>query len=1053
MPDGKRAFRTCKQLTFLTILATTGLPAFGQFQPNTAGTIPVKVYVSEFKLSGASKTNLNQFTRQIFELRLDAVPGLDVAEESETTPCGASASSVAESSAQGPAQTSDRKPTPSSFPVFYTVQGTVDIHAEGNPFGDANESNILLAYELVKTKNCQITLLFRKTRNFGMADALQNLVDATDELSLQLSDDIAAKAAVEVDTVEALGDPKGKYQADELLTRFVRQRVADADALRLWENTSPGRPTYTLRGRIQFSDTTSTGVKAKVQFNVNGEPLPITFAPRTIGTTSNDLISFYLDAASAAVQGLSDLVYKQRSGLSQTPAQGANELVRRAKQLLCVDLPSGCAPDPQAAIVALNEAQRKPDLANQSETMALIGQANFQIQQYPTAGQAYDKALNAAATINTEDRLALLKGGADSWYEAKEYLKAADHYRECVRLGTTGQSTTPAGRLQPEARVKLVHSLLLAAQPQAALDALLDGLSAAHNWPDPGDTSKTLYSDLREELNHVLDGLPIKELQPAIAKLESQLAYDPELEASALDEISRAYRRAGRYDEAIVGYRKAISLKPSDTDAEFYLAYSLDRKGQYKEAIAAYRKDLELDLNNAIAWNNLGAALNSDGQHDEAILQYRHALKINPDYAMARNNLSSALADKGQFEEAEQLYRQSIQAQPNDMFAYYQLWWLYRNLSKKNHAKEVFDEVQKIARPDDLYAQLMLAKSHEDDEDFMGAAEIYSRISQQHPEEPYYLANLASVEFSAGMKIQDERLVQKAKNRLEREVSKNPSYIICFTLAWAYQVVPLIRDEDKAAEFYQMALHYKPNDLTTLDNLAVILLVKGDFHGVITQSGKALALNPRDLDALENMGYAQFLTGDLHGAAETYKRGLEFAEGDPELRILLGEVLFWSDDTQKGLEEFAHARTSLGRTGSLDGTWVWLIDPRYDANETQRPVYYSTISQKKASVELLEGLTCLREINVASALDRYKTATDLLTATHEDKEIVRKAINDLHRLGRESRAQPASEFGLGCLYGWLGETESSSKHWELYLKSGADPAAVEEARHRCLAPN
>jgi tetratricopeptide (TPR) repeat protein len=1049
MPNSKRAFRTCIQLKFVTVLAMTSLRAFGQSQPNAA--IPVKVYVSEFKLSGAAKTNLNQFIRQIFELRLQAVPGLDVAEESETTPC--SASSVPESPAQGPAQTSDRKPTPSSSPVFYSVQGMVDIHTEGNASGDANESNILLAYELAKTKNCQATLLFRKTRTFGMADALQNLVDATDELSLQLSDDIAAKAAVEVDTVEALGDPRGEYQADELLTRFVRQRVADADALRLWENTSPGKPTYTLKGRVQFSDTTSAGVKAKVQFNVNGEPLSITFTPRTIGTTSKDLISFYLDAASAAVQGLLDLVYKQRSGLGQTPEQGANELVQRAKQLLCVDLASGCAPDPQAAIVALNEAQQKPDLANQSEAMALIGQANFQIQQYPAAGQAYDRALNAAGTISTQAKLALLKNSADSWYEAKEYLKAADHYRECVGLGAASQSAAAAVRLQPEARVKLIHSLLLAAQPQAALDALLNGLSTTHNWPNPDDTSKTLYSNLCEELNHVLDGLPIKELQPATAKLESQLAYDPQLEASALDEISQAYQRAGRYDEAIVGYRKALSLKSDDADAEFNLAYSLNGKGQYKEAIAEYRKVLELEPNKAVAWNNLGAALHSDGQYDEAILQYRHALKIDADYAMARDNLSSALVDKGQFEEAGQLYRQSIKAQPNDSFAYYSLWWLYRKLSEQNHAKEVFDQLQKIARPDDLYAQLMLAKSREDDEDFMGAAEIYSRISQQHPEDPYYLANLALVEFSAGMKNQDERLIQKAKNRLEQEVSKNPSYIICFALAWAYQLVPSIRDEDKAAQLYQIALHYKPNDLTTLDNLAVIFLVKGDFQGVITQSGKALALNPRDLDALENMGYAQFVTGDLHGAVETYKKGLEFAKGDPELRILLGEVLFWSDDTQKGREEFEHARTSLGRPDTSGGTWVWLIDPRYEATETQRPVYYSTISQKKASLELLEGLTYLREINVASALDRYKAATDLLTATHEDKEIVRKGINDLHRLGRESRAQPASEFGLGCLYGWLGETESSSKHWELYLKSGADAAAVEEARHRCLHPN
>lgn len=1039
-----------RSLSLALLVEVASLAASGQSEPNASAPVQVRVYVAEFKPAGASKTDLSQFTRQLFELRLRAVPGLDIAEDSAAPPC-ANPSTLAEPSAEGPGRPTDRKPLPSSVPIFYRVQGTVDVHDVGSRDPAENQSNILIAYELVKTKNCQATLLFRRTRTFGWADALQNLEAATEELSLQLSDDVADKAAVEVDTVEVLGDQKGTYQASDLLTRFIRHRVADADALRLWNNASHGKPAYTLMGRVQFLDAGSSGVRAEVQFFANGEPLRVDFPPRTIRPTSEALIQFYFDASSAAVKGLLDVFYKQRAGLNQISSQGPEALIRKAKQLLCVEPATDsqdCSPDTQAAILALNEARQKPDLANRAELMALIGRADFQDQQYPAAGEAYDEALNTAGGGSAETRLALLKNAGDAWYEAKEYLRAADRYRECVRMGTASQSATAPMRLQPEVRVKLVHSLLLADQPRAALDAWLDDLRAVHNWPNPDDTSKALYSSLSRELAQLLDGLPAKELDSAVGKLESELDYDPGLEASALNQISSTYAAAGRYDAAIAGYRKALSLKSDDADAHFNLGFAFYRKGQYDDAIVEYRKALDLKPNYAMAANNLGVTLYRKGQYDAAIAEYRAALDLEPDYAEARNNLAGALLEKGRFEEAEQLYKKAIQARPNDTLAYYNLWSLYRHLSRHEPAQEVFHNLQKIAPAGDQYALAMLAQVREDDEDFTGAAAIYSKLRQQNPADPYYLADLAMAEIEAGMKNQDRQLIQKAIRRLDQEVTKNPTFVTCFTLAWAYQVVPELRDVDNAARLYKEALNYKPDDLTTLNNLTAITLLKGDFHGVIDEARRALKVNSGDLDALENLGYGQFLANDLHSAIESYERGLATAPDDPVLRICYGEAIFWSHDTARAHAEFSHARDVLSLSGSSGGTWIWLIDARYDAAEKQRAVYYSTVSQKRALIELLEGLTYLREGKIRLALEKYGAAAALLSATREDKEIVRKGINDLHRLGKEPLAQPSAEFGLGYLYDWLGETKRAAEHWRVYLRSGADPVGLGEARRR-----
>src|SRR5260370_31715832 len=97
-----------------------------------------------------------------------------------------------------------------------------------------------------------------------------------------------------------------------------------------------------------------------------------------------------------------------------------------------------------------------------------------------------------------------------------------------------------------------------------------------------------------------------------------------------------------------------------------------------------------------------------------------------------------------------------------------------------------------------------------------------------------------------------------------------------------------------------------------------------------------------------------------------------------------------------------------------------MINVPYDASEKQHGSYYARIRKKRALVELLDGLTYLREIRIPAALERYAAATSLLTATNnEDEEIVRKGINDLHRLRKQPFAEPTAELGLGYLFGWL----------------------------------
>jgi tetratricopeptide (TPR) repeat protein len=149
--------------------------------------------------------------------------------------------------------------------------------------------------------------------------------------------------------------------------------------------------------------------------------------------------------------------------------------------------------------------------------------------------------------------------------------------------------------------------------------------------------------------------------------------------------LGDALRGGGRYQEAILSYRKAIELKTDYAGTYYQLAALLQGRGEVDEALALYQKALHLNPNHADTFNNIGAILQDKHKIDEAMAYYQQALKIAPNSYMAFNNLGNAFYEKGQVDEAITLYRKSIQLNPHFAGSYY-------NLGVALHNKKQFRE-------------------------------------------------------------------------------------------------------------------------------------------------------------------------------------------------------------------------------------------------------------------------------------------------------------------------------------------------------------------------
>ncbi|WP_321815255.1 MULTISPECIES: tetratricopeptide repeat protein [unclassified Paraburkholderia] len=157
--------------------------------------------------------------------------------------------------------------------------------------------------------------------------------------------------------------------------------------------------------------------------------------------------------------------------------------------------------------------------------------------------------------------------------------------------------------------------------------------------------------------------------------------------------------RAGRLDEAALGYRRVLEHEPHHADALYLLGLIEFKRGKadsaaqwIRQAIdinpspmflgslgnvltamddaagaeAAYRRVIELNPDDVDANLKLGALLTNARRWDEGEALLRHALALDPARAGSYRHLGRSLVLQRRFAEAEPLLRRAIELRPDD---------------------------------------------------------------------------------------------------------------------------------------------------------------------------------------------------------------------------------------------------------------------------------------------------------------------------------------------------------------------------------------------------
>jgi tetratricopeptide (TPR) repeat protein len=307
------------------------------------------------------------------------------------------------------------------------------------------------------------------------------------------------------------------------------------------------------------------------------------------------------------------------------------------------------------------------------------------------------------------------------------------------------------------------------------------------------------------------------------------VACSPE-NANARNNLGSVLARAGRFEDAIVQYKKALAIDPGFADAYDNLAAALVQVGRPKEAIDLYRHLLQIDPDYAKARSKLGGLLMETGNKEEAIAEYRKVIEIKPEDAEAHLNLGNALATEGQVEEGMAQYRQALAFNPNNAYACY-------GLGVASGAKEDWGgaivQLRKALeiKPDFAEARRSLGKALLRQGDFDGALACLRHGANA-------TAGSAAGWSELGDGFLRENNLEEAIACYRQELKTNPrSAEACANLGLACFQKGAAKE---AVDAWQQSLSIKPEQPNVENNLAWVLATSVD--GSLRNGAKAVVL-------------------------------------------------------------------------------------------------------------------------------------------------------------------------------------------------------------------
>ena len=195
-------------------------------------------------------------------------------------------------------------------------------------------------------------------------------------------------------------------------------------------------------------------------------------------------------------------------------------------------------------------------------------------------------------------------------------------------------------------------------------------------------------NDARSYLMAGLGASYAHEDSTSAAYLKKSIALDS-TNVNAWQALGILYYQGKEYDKMAAVMSDAVKFFPNDYRINLFLGLALNQEGKNEEAVAPLEKALSIKPTETDALSILGQVYEALHRYDDAYRLYETALKLDSKNSLILNNFAYSLSERGiDLEKALEMAKRAIELDPKNSAYLDTMGWVYFKLGDYKKAEE-----------------------------------------------------------------------------------------------------------------------------------------------------------------------------------------------------------------------------------------------------------------------------------------------------------------------------------------------------------------------------
>lgn len=325
----------------------------------------------------------------------------------------------------------------------------------------------------------------------------------------------------------------------------------------------------------------------------------------------------------------------------------------------------------------------------------------------------------------------------------------------------------------------------------------------------------------------------------------------PTRTASAYIADAEALTRAGKFDDAILAYKVALTLEPDNSAIyppliRLMVYQSQSRKDQLLEALRLAQRAARIAPDSAPVQAALALALDWNNQTLEAINAGRRATQLDPSYAEGFAFLAEAYADGQNWPRAKEAIGTALQLNPDSIDAHRVNGYILETQGRYGEAIGAYQRSLSLA-PNVALLYLAIARSYRALGNYDAAINQYQRALQLEPGRGDLQDELGWTQYLMYMTYSRPVDLERAIVILEQATKNNPGT----ASAWAHLGLAYYarRNYEGVLETLPKAIELGANKIEYYYVLGLSYFYMDECDKAMPLFQKALTLDPNDVNA------------------------------------------------------------------------------------------------------------------------------------------------------------------------------------------------------------